>query len=134
MKFKRIVALAAVVAIGLIATGCGSKKAAVKTVTVGTGTNFRPFVYQDKHGNDTGYEIALIKAIDKKLPQYKFKISHYDFSNLFPALKNRRIDMVANQLESNAERRKLYQFSKVGYTNYDLHIVSLYGKYNLDYS
>ncbi len=100
-----------------------------KTITIGTGSNFRSFVYQDKEGNDTGYEIALLQAIDDELPQYKFKIEHYEFSNLFPALKNKKIDLVANQLESNAERRKDYAFSKVGYTNYDLHIQSLTGGY-----
>lgn len=130
MKLKRLVALFAFVTLGTIAAGCGNKKAEVKTITVGTGTNYRPFVYQTKSGKDTGYEIAVLKAIDKKLPQYKFKVSHYDFTNLFPALKNKRIDILANQIESNSERRKLYQFSKEGYTNYDLHIVSLYGKYH----
>ena len=100
-----------------------------KTITIGTGSNFRPFVYQDKEGNDTGYEIALLQAIDDELPQYKFKIEHYEFSNLFPALKNKKIALVANQLESNAERRMDYAFSKVGYTNYDLHIQSLTGGY-----
>lgn len=107
-----------------------SNDADAKTVVVGTGSNFRPFVYQDKDGNDTGYEIALIKAIDDELPQYKFKIDHYEFSNLFPALKNNKIDIIANQIESNDERRSEYDFSEVGYTNYDLHIQSLTGNYD----
>lgn len=100
-----------------------------KTIVIGTGANFRPFVYQDKEGNDTGYEIALLKAIDKELPQYRFKIDHYEFSNLFPALKNKKIDIIANQIEANADRRAQYAFSEVGYTNYDLHIQSLTGDY-----
>lgn len=100
-----------------------------KTVIVGTGASFRPFVYQDGDGKDTGYEIALIQAIDKKLPEYKFKVDHYEFSNLFPALKNKKIDIIANQIESNDERRSEYDFSETGYTNYDLHIQSLTGGY-----
>ena len=130
-KFRLSLGIGALLLLSVLAAGCSStSKASVKTVTVGTSTNFRPFVYQTKSGKDTGYEIALIKAIDKKLPQYKFKISHYDFTNLFPALQNHRIDMIANQLESNSQRRQQYLFSKTGYTNYDLHIQSLYGKYN----
>lgn len=106
-----------------------SKSTNAKTVIFGTGSNFRPFVYQDANGDDTGYEIALIKAIDKELPQYTFKVDHYEFSNLFPALKNGKIDVIANQIESNEERRSQYDFSEVGYTNYDLHIQSLTGGY-----
>ncbi|MGT2907348.1 transporter substrate-binding domain-containing protein [Streptococcus dentiloxodontae] len=109
--------------------GDDSNNADAKTIVIGTGSNFRPFVYQDDEGNDTGYEIALLKAIDKELPQYKFQIDHYEFSNLFPALENGKIDIVANQIESNDERRAEYDFSEVGYTNYDLHIQSLTGGY-----
>lgn len=133
MKGKKIIWITIVILVLIsivLVTHSKSSKSSVKTVTVGTSTNFRPFVYQTKSGKDTGYEIALINAIDQRLPQYKFKISHYDFTNLFPALKNHRIDMIANQLESNSQRRKQYAFSKTGYTNYDLHIQSLYGKYN----
>lgn len=100
-----------------------------ETIIVGTGANYRPFVYQDENGQDTGYEIALLKAIDEQLPQYKFQIEHFEFSNLFPALKNGKIDIIANQIESNEERRASYDFSSVGYTNYDLHIQSLTGGY-----
>ncbi|MBM7642671.1 transporter substrate-binding domain-containing protein [Streptococcus loxodontisalivarius] len=106
-----------------------SNDADAKTVVIGTGSNFRPFVYQDADGNDTGYEIALLKAIDDELPQYKFEIEHYEFSNLFPALENGKIDIIANQIETNEERRAEYDFSQVGYTNYDLHIQSLTGGY-----
>lgn len=135
-KFVGIGALVVIAAGGYFAlagdkTGTAESKnnADAKTVTIGTGSNFRPFVYQDENGDNTGYEIELLKAIDDKLPQYKFKFEFYEFTNLFPALKNKKIDIIANQIKSNADRRKDYAFSEVGYTNYDLHIQSLTGGY-----
>ena len=79
MTFKKVAALAAV---GLLSVAflaaCGkSDKGAtdtakkVTTITVAQTADSKPYAY--KEGDTlTGYDIEVLKAIDKKLPDYKF--------------------------------------------------------------
>ncbi|MCY8360901.1 amino acid ABC transporter substrate-binding protein, partial [Bacillus inaquosorum] len=55
--------------------GCGSETnnktdRQVQTVIVGTGTDFPNIAFLNEKGDLTGYDIEVMKAIDKELPQY----------------------------------------------------------------
>lgn len=51
----------------------------VQTITVGTGTQFPNVCFLDENGKLTGYDVELVKEIDKRLPGYKFKFKRWIF-------------------------------------------------------
>lgn len=123
---KKIKKIAVVLLIGAFSasllTGCKSKEASsksgVETVVVGTGNAYEPYCYLDKDGKLAGYEYEVLKAVDKLLPQYKFKFVTSDFANVLISLDAGKIDLGAHQFELNPERQKKYLFSKESYTTY----------------
>lgn len=114
------------------ATGCGSGKKTsdsseddIKTITVGSGTTYEPYCYLDEDGKAVGYEYDVLKAIDEKLPEYKFKYESMDFDNLLLSLDAGKVDMVAHQYEATDERREKYLFSNQTYTTFNTYITVL---------
>ena len=101
------------------------KKAKVKTIIVGTGTNMKPKCFLDDKGELAGYEIDIIREIDKLLPEYEVKFETYDFKNILLALAAGKIDVGAHQYEYNPERAKNYLFSDYGYNSYNKFIAVL---------
>ena len=91
----------AVAAVMLLHGNGESAKSAsgVTTINVGSGNDGQPFGYLDKDGKPAGMDIALIQAIDKKLPQYKFKLVLSDFPTLITNLKSGKTDMALYQIE-----------------------------------
>ncbi|CAM5578975.1 hypothetical protein LSPH24S_09390 [Lysinibacillus sphaericus] len=62
----------------------------VQTILVGTGTQFPNICFLDDKGNLTGYDVELVRAIDKKLPEYNFEFKTMEFSNLLLSLERER--------------------------------------------
>jgi L-cystine transport system substrate-binding protein len=105
-------------------TACGgSDSSGVTTVTIGTSNDYPPFCYLDENGELKGYEIAVLKAIDEKLPEYKFKYEVLDFKNILTSLESGRVDLAAHQFGDTPERREKFQFGQVGYFNSSSYIV-----------
>ncbi|MBZ5517318.1 amino acid ABC transporter substrate-binding protein [Bacillus sp. KS1] len=123
---KRIRAGCLLLLLGVLA-GCGqgeSTKAGsgVQTVIVGTGTDFPNIAFMDEKGELTGYDIEVMKAIDKQLPQYKFVFKTMDFSNLLTSLANRKIDVIAHNMAKNKEREKRFLYHKIPYNYSPMYI------------
>jgi ABC-type amino acid transport substrate-binding protein len=82
---------AAVAAVGLVlgVSGCEKKKDAseVRTIKAAAAATNVPFSYINSDGEYDGYEVAVLKEIDKLLPQYKFKISGMDYEAMTVALE-----------------------------------------------
>ncbi|MDR1408698.1 MAG: transporter substrate-binding domain-containing protein [Oscillospiraceae bacterium] len=114
MKKALILLLIAVLLLPPAACSAGDE-AGVTTIKVGTGNDYPPFCYLDDSGALAGYEIALLKAVDKKLPQYKFKYEILEFKTILTALDQGRVDLAAHQFGPNAERKEKYLFGTVGY-------------------
>ncbi|KDE23547.1 L-cystine-binding protein TcyJ [Bacillus subtilis] len=104
-------------------TGAGQKK--VQTITVGTGTQFPNICFIDEKGDLTGYDVELIKELDKRLPHYKFTFKTMEFSNLLVSLGQHKVDIVAHQMEKSKEREKKFLFNKVAYNHFPLKITVL---------
>lgn len=102
-----------------------AKKQKSKTIVVGTGTNMKPKCFLDENGELAGYEIDIIREIDKLLPQYEIVFETYDFKNILLALSAGKIDVGAHQYEYNPERAKNYLFSDYGYNSYNKFIAVL---------
>ncbi|HEY8805590.1 MAG TPA: transporter substrate-binding domain-containing protein [Clostridium sp.] len=80
MKKNRIILViaAATISLGLLA-GCGksvsSLSSSPKVIKVVGDAESQPFTYLDKDGKAAGYDIDVLKAINEKLPEYKFEYS-----------------------------------------------------------
>lgn len=126
---KRSILISVIAIICVILSACGNSSASgkkeVKTITVGTGTQFPNVCFIDKSGKLTGYDVELVREIDRRLPDYKFKFKTMDFANLLVSLAARKVDMVAHEMEPNPERKKKFLFNKVAYNNFPTKITVL---------
>ncbi|MEH7347449.1 transporter substrate-binding domain-containing protein [Gottfriedia acidiceleris] len=124
-----LVSLAVVVLIITFALKNKDKEAATATsskvqrIVVGTGTQFPNVCFIDKDGNLTGFDVELVKEIDKRLPEYKFDLKTYEFSSLLLSLETKKIDFVAHEIEKNPEREEKYLFNKEAYAHWKNKIV-----------
>ncbi|MFC5653849.1 transporter substrate-binding domain-containing protein [Paenibacillus solisilvae] len=104
-------------------TKANAPKDEVKKVVIGTGTQFPQVCFIDKDGKLTGFDVELIKEIDKRLPSYEFDIQTMEFSNLLLSLETKKIDLVAHEMEKNPEREEKYLFNKEPYAHWKNKII-----------
>jgi L-cystine transport system substrate-binding protein len=130
--------LTALISTLLIAAGCssdaatskdnpgsqgGGASAGVKKVVVGTGTQFPNICFIDANGKLTGYDVELIREIDKRLPDYEFELKTFEFKNLLLSLETKKIDLIAHQMEVNEERQKKFLYNDEAYNIFPLKVV-----------
>ncbi|UAL50605.1 amino acid ABC transporter substrate-binding protein [Bacillus sp. CMF21] len=131
---KKLNISAAIIALGIFLTGCGSTsdKASggkveaeneVKKIIVGTGTQFPNICFLDDKGRLTGYDVELVREIDKRLPDYEFEFKTMEFSNLLLSLETKKIDLIAHQMEVNEERKEKFLFNNEPYNVFPLNVV-----------
>ncbi|EST10992.1 transporter substrate-binding domain-containing protein [Sporolactobacillus laevolacticus] len=117
------IALALLAFILLLTTAaCGNgaastKKNTVKVTTVNVGTEgaYPPYNYVDKNGKADGYDIAVMRAVDKKVQSLKFNYVPTAWDSIFVALESGKFDIIASDLGKNPEREKKYLFSEQPY-------------------
>ncbi|SFJ02933.1 L-cystine transport system substrate-binding protein [Paenibacillus sp. UNC496MF] len=105
------------------AAGGGNNAAGVKKIIVGTGTQFPKVCFLDANGKLTGFDVELVKEIDKRLPGYEFEFQTMDFSNLLLSLETKKIDFVAHEMEQNPDRAAKYLFNKEAYAHWKTKII-----------
>ncbi len=88
---------------------------AVTKVKVGTSNSFPPYAFLDANGDLTGFDIAVLKEMDARLPQYEFDIQPMDFSTVMVSIDSGAIDMVSNQLVKSEVRKQKYLFPEQYY-------------------
>jgi L-cystine transport system substrate-binding protein len=130
--------LTALISTLLVAAGCssdaatskdnsgsqgGGASAGVKKVVVGTGTQFPNICFIDANGKLTGYDVELIREIDKRLPDYEFELKTFEFKNLLLSLETKKIDLIAHQMEVNEERQKKFLYNDEAYNIFPLKVV-----------
>lgn len=101
------------------APGTAGKAVKTEEIIVGTGNNYAPYCYLDADGNLTGYELAVLEEVDRRLPQYTFKFEVYDFANILVSLTSGKVDIGAHEFEENADRRATYLYGTEGYNSFD---------------
>ncbi|SEG69069.1 transporter substrate-binding domain-containing protein [Paenibacillus sp. UNC499MF] len=87
-----------------------------KKVIVGTGTKFPQVCFIDQNGKLTGFDVELIKELDKRIPEYEFEFKTMEFQSLLLSLETNKIDLIAHQMEKNPEREQKYLFNKEPYS------------------
>lgn len=136
LKRRLIAGVALALTAVLALSGCGSGSAEktasaaesnnsqVRTIHVVTSGSPAPYVLKDAQGNLDGQNIALLKEIFKRLPQYKVEYSITEFKSLFLGLDSGRYQIVANNFAKTPERQKKYLYSTPIYENRYVVVVS----------
>lgn len=118
----------------LLLAACGGDKSAdssteaakedgVQEIIVGTGNQMLNIAYINEDDKLDGYDIDLLKAIDKKVEAISFKYESMDFSSLLLNLESGKIDMIAHNMAKNKEREEKFLFNKQPYNAIPTHIV-----------
>jgi ABC-type amino acid transport substrate-binding protein len=77
-------------------------------VKVGTMGTYEPFTYYDKDNKITGYDIEVLRLIEKADPSLKFEFVSGPWDSLFPGLDADKFQLLANQITSNPDREAKY--------------------------
>ncbi|WP_138754090.1 transporter substrate-binding domain-containing protein [Paenibacillus sinopodophylli] len=130
---KKAFFLSTAIILALTLAGCGSNKEnaganteaaagnaaqEVTKIVVGTGTQFPQVAFIDESGKLTGFDVELVREIDKRLPAYEFDIQTLEFTNLLLSLETKKIDLVAHEMEKNPEREEKYLFNTEPYAHW----------------
>lgn len=118
MRKKLIAAIAAVLAIGSL-SACGSASAqgdgsstGVQTINIALESQDPPYSYADDNGNPAGFDLAVLKELDKKLPQYSFKYSVQDYETALVGVKQGKYDALIGAFFKTTARAQQYLLSK----------------------
>lgn len=137
MKRVTTLSLAGVLAVTAL-TACGSNSGSdssesseseesneveVQTIVVGAPSLADKWGNLDENGELDGYEIAVLKAIDEKLPQYEFEIQPSDFQDILLSLDSGKIDLGTHMFEYNEERAEKYLYGEEGYINFSTYFI-----------
>ncbi|MDR3264692.1 MAG: transporter substrate-binding domain-containing protein [Synergistaceae bacterium] len=106
----------------------GAFAAEVREIAVGIGNAFEPYAYVDANNQPAGYDVAVLKAVDERLPGYKFVFESLEFKNLLLGVDAGKLDIASQQFETNPERAAKYLFATEGFANYDKRIVVKKGR------
>lgn len=115
MRFKSLgkilIALVAAVTIGLVAGCSGGPKSSGKII-VGTVSGNAGTSYLDEKGNLTGFEVEVLKEIDRRIPDVEFEYKTFDFPSLFTELGAKKVDLISTNIQYNKDRAQKYLYSK----------------------
>ncbi len=111
-KLGKIILAATIISAVVLMAGCGgnnktadkSTKIKKTTYIVATRGTFRPFTYVDDKGKLTGYDIELLREIEKRNPDLEFKFKTMSVSAGFLGLESDQVDLIANQITFNKKR------------------------------
>lgn len=113
----KVVPLAVLCAVALLAIGCGGKSddngpLSTGVLRVGTEGTYAPFSYHDPTtGQLSGYDVDVARAVADKL-NAKVEFVETPWDSIFAALEANRFDVVANQVTITPERQSKYDMSQ----------------------
>lgn len=116
--FLKASALAVAAAAGIFLAGCGSSgdtaksSAQVQNLVVATRGTAKPFSYTDDNGNLTGYEIEILKEVEKRDPSLHFEFKAMAIDAAFVAMDSNQVDLIANQMRHTPARDQKYLYTK----------------------
>lgn len=117
---KNIIKLLIIFTIGTIfLAGCSTNEKSKDTdnsdtkkeIVVATSGAPKPFSYVDENGDVTGYDIEVVEAIFKELPEYTVKFEKTEFTSVLSGLDTDRYQIGANNFAMNEERKEKYIYS-----------------------
>lgn len=126
-NFKRILSAALIAALALGLAACGAPKEEAtsdssgdssneaEVINVGTMGTYNPFSYTDESGNLTGYDLEVLREIEKIDSSLKFNFIAGPWDSLFVGLDADKFQMLANQITSNPDREANYYLTENQY-------------------
>lgn len=98
MKKWLIIGIAAIAIVGITIGVRGNNKKAVAeeqitTINVAHTQNYVPYDYINEKGESDGFEVQVLKAVDKKLSQYKLKFTGTSDDDLLIGLESGKYDL-----------------------------------------
>lgn len=133
-SIKRLAAAAISVLTVASLAACGSANAASEsesgtdkngtiTVNVGTMGTYSPYSIKNTDGSYTGYDLEVLKAVEKVEPSLKFEFHAGSWDSLFTSLDANKNQMIANEIGKTKEREQKYIFTKNSYNYSTRHII-----------
>ncbi|WP_238900012.1 transporter substrate-binding domain-containing protein [Clostridium sp. YIM B02500] len=122
-KFTRIMGLIMILIISTTLLSCqkqvsnesNQSSEKVKKIVVAVSGSPKPYNYVNESGELDGYEIAILKEIDGRLPDVELEFQKTDFAGLFAGLDSNRYQVVANNMTKKPEREEKYLFGDTSY-------------------
>jgi L-cystine transport system substrate-binding protein len=125
MKMNKFFKIAATgIALVTLISGCGSTattgaksdagatKNEVRKVKVAFDQGGKPIGYLDEKGNPTGYEIEVMKLVDRALPEYEFEYVPTSSEDLLVGVQQGKYQVGVKNAWFTEERTKSYIFPK----------------------
>lgn len=130
---KNILVLGLAIAV-LGVTACQSKseepknqgqteKTDVKVLRVGVPQAMKPYGYIDENGEQKGFDVAFLKAVDERLEDVEFEIISSGLTDHVLSLESGKLDLISYQLGKNPEREEKFVFSSINYSNSGMKVV-----------
>ncbi|MEY8700126.1 transporter substrate-binding domain-containing protein [Streptococcus ferus] len=98
--------------IGRQLTGKSGGTTDVKTLKVAHTQNYVPYDFVNDKGESDGYEVQVLKAVDKKLKNYKFEYTGTSDEDLLIGLESGKYDVGTKGAWYTAERAKKFLIPK----------------------
>lgn len=115
MKLWKGAAAAGILGAAVLMAGCGSSEgsssasaANEKTYVVATRGTAKPVNYVDDQGNLTGFDVEVMKEIDRRDPTIHFEFKAMAIDAAFIAMDSGQVDVVVNQMRATPAREKKY--------------------------
>jgi L-cystine transport system substrate-binding protein len=125
MSKKKVMKAAAIgLSLMILLAGCGTKSTSSKvdeaqgnhskvtTVKVAFDQSSKPISYLDDKGNPTGYDVEVMKEVDKLLPQYKFEYVGTTSDDLLLGVEQGKYQVGVKNAFWTKERTEKYIFPK----------------------
>src|SRR5574344_1112059 len=116
MKKSKVIAA---VAAFIVATGGWAKETKntahngkITKIRVAHTQTYVPYDFVTKDGNSDGFEVAVLKEVDKLLPQYEFEYHPTSDDDLLIGVQSGKYDVGIKGVWVTPERQKKYLFPK----------------------
>lgn len=115
-KNINILTLISFLILSIALVGCGSETSKdnknTKEYVVATRGTFRPFTYIDDKDQLTGFDIEVLKEVEKRNPDIKFTFKTMSVDAGFIGLESGQVDLIANQIVYNEKRANKTIYTK----------------------
>lgn len=99
-------------------SGDGANNPDAKKIVCGVVSGVDGWGNVDAKGKFDGYEPAVLREVDRRLPQYSFELQPSDFNNILLSLDSDKIDLGTHMFEYTPERAEKYLYGKEGYFDF----------------
>jgi L-cystine transport system substrate-binding protein len=93
------------------------------TLYAGTQSDFPPFCYINDDNVLTGYDVEVMKEIDKRLDGYTIEFKPMAWDAIFLSLESRAIDLIGDVIGVREERKIKFLFSEPYYSAQNVMVV-----------